>query len=683
LASWELQIEKARTQGAGPFTNPLGTVTSQVATLTVQPAGATPSVNILSGMTVQGVLQSGSQHRYYFEATAGGSIVAAMGTVTGTSFYPHVQVCGPDGQYVGGDWDLNGAGVTLTAAQSGTHYLVLREYGDDASGTYNVSLATFPAVQVVSAIIANAQSGETIEESLQVGGMHVVPISVNVGDRLIATMGRLDTAIYPVIELYRPNGSYQTGHIHHDVAAINVVAEQSGTHYLVLRESGNDAGGRYRFTLAVLPGLQVPSVEMTGIQSGEARQGTLVRSRFEIVPLDLPLGIRLIATMSELDTALYPMIELYRPNGSYQIGDSGYSVAGINALITAEGTHYLVLRDSGNDSAGRYTLSLTEGESVSYSITASSSPAAGGGVALSPLPNAEGKLAAGTKITFTATPAAGYYLKSWSGVDGHNGSTAWVTLLNNRTVTASFAQLAPHEDCGCPVEYLHHCTDPVTIASVKEQKARLTGKPAIQGGPAALDLTLIRRFRDEVLATTPEGRAIIDTFYGNAPELISHFVLDTELQAAAIDAIVGLQPTMTELLAGGEGTAISSNQVANVEALVTKLESMVGAELKTAIGEQLARVGELETLVGLAPSEARQAVIGLPFEITAATFDAEGRFGFRITGETTGTLKVQYTEDMVTWEDLELEAIQQLPADVTDDRPRAPVQRFYRVVLEP
>jgi hypothetical protein len=65
-----------------------------------------------------------------------------------------------------------------------------------------------------------------------------------------------------------------------------------------------------------------------------------------------------------------------------------------------------------------------------------------------------------------------------------------------------------------------------------------------------------------------------------------------------------------------------------------------------------------------------------------ASFDDTGRFVFRITGEAATNLKVQFSEDMLIWEDLELEAIQQLPADVTDDRPRAPVQRFYRVVRE-
>lgn len=45
------------------------------------------------------------------------------------------------------------------------------------------------------------------------------------------------------------------------------------------------------------------------------------------------------------------------------------------------------------------------------------------------------------QVTLTATPNTGYSFTSWSGVDSNSGTTAQVTMSNNKTVTANFSQI--------------------------------------------------------------------------------------------------------------------------------------------------------------------------------------------------------------------------------------------------
>jgi hypothetical protein len=55
----------------------------------------------------------------------------------------------------------------------------------------------------------------------------------------------------------------------------------------------------------------------------------------------------------------------------------------------------------------------------------------------------EGTFAQGTDVTLTATPAEGYEVGDWSGVDDSDGEMATVTMNSDRTVTVTFAPVEP------------------------------------------------------------------------------------------------------------------------------------------------------------------------------------------------------------------------------------------------
>jgi pectate lyase/NOL1/NOP2/fmu family ribosome biogenesis protein len=72
-----------------------------------------------------------------------------------------------------------------------------------------------------------------------------------------------------------------------------------------------------------------------------------------------------------------------------------------------------------------------------FTLTTASSPAAGGTV------NGAGTYNAGTVVTVTATPAAGYSFVNWSGAASGTNPTTTVTLNSNQAVTANFQAIAP------------------------------------------------------------------------------------------------------------------------------------------------------------------------------------------------------------------------------------------------
>ena len=74
---------------------------------------------------------------------------------------------------------------------------------------------------------------------------------------------------------------------------------------------------------------------------------------------------------------------------------------------------------------------------VTYTLTASASPAAGGTV------SGAGTYNSGTVLTLTATPAAGYTFTGWSGDVSGTGTSTTVTMNANKSVTANFQAISP------------------------------------------------------------------------------------------------------------------------------------------------------------------------------------------------------------------------------------------------
>ena len=85
-------------------------------------------------------------------------------------------------------------------------------------------------------------------------------------------------------------------------------------------------------------------------------------------------------------------------------------------------------------------LNISGPSPVTYNLTVTSNPTAGGSVTLAPTQPAEG-YAAGTSVQLTATAAGGYSFASWSGDLSGSINPDTITMDANKTITANFTEI--------------------------------------------------------------------------------------------------------------------------------------------------------------------------------------------------------------------------------------------------
>jgi Divergent InlB B-repeat domain len=327
---------------------------------------------------------------------------------------------------------------------------------------------------------------------------------------------------------------------------------------------------------------------------------------------------------------------------------------------------------------------------VTYPLTFASNPTDGGSIAPSPAPGADGNYAEGTAVTLIATANQGYYLQSWTGEDStgipFSPDVAQVVMSGPRNVTASFTLNSANTDCGCPIECLDFGFSGIGGFSGIMELSTIQRRITLQQAPPGnqIDLALLRTFRDQVLARTTQGQAIIDIFYKFSPEIIFHLATSTNVRSAAGQAILNLQPVLRDLVAGTGELTVSSNQVSAVVALIDKLNEVAGVELKSALQIYCDQEDSLESLIGKSSAQARLMILGIQLQIVNPKINSTGGLEFIVTGILpSGTLHAEYSDDLAKWNVLSLAPVTTLPATVRDDRPLATKQRYYRVVNAP
>ena len=195
-----------------------------------------------------------------------------------------------------------------------------------------------------------------------------------------------------------------------------------------------------------------------------------------------------------------------------------------------------------------------------------------------------------------------------------------------------------------------------------------------------IDLTLLRRFRDEVLLKTTRGKSITDRFYQNSLELLHHLAADSDLRAAAIQGIVSLQPVMQGMLTESGTQPMALNQIDPFNTFIQKLDAVAGVQLKSAIDGELARVGPLTNLAGSTSLQVRQKALGLPLQITHAGINLSGAFEFILLSELGQTNRVQWSLDLQQWNDLTSVFSATTATNLVDPAAVGSTRRFYRVV---
>ena len=102
------------------------------------------------------------------------------------------------------------------------------------------------------------------------------------------------------------------------------------------------------------------------------------------------------------------------------------------------------------------------------------------------------------------------------------------------------------------------------------------------GAKKGKNLSLLRKFRDDVLADSEMGQDYIFMLYNNSLEILILLLQNPPLMKETSRVIDGLFPGIHSLLDGG-GMKLSRKQLADVESLLAKFETKASPWLKTAI----------------------------------------------------------------------------------------------------
>ena len=162
------------------------------------------------------------------------------------------------------------------------------------------------------------------------------------------------------------------------------------------------------------------------------------------------------------------------------------------------------------------------------------------------------------------------------------------------------AQVTVLVDCGCSLEALQGCLNNGggKTASLEHE---------------AVDLALLRRFRDDVLRPTQHGARYTDLYYNTTPEIAWILIFDRPaLGAQAVRMVETLQPALRNVLDGDGSSVITQAQMDSVAAFFANLSAAGSASLQQLIADELTRVGALNDYAGLPVRHVLTAVLGEP-----------------------------------------------------------------------
>ena len=248
--------------------------------------------------------------------------------------------------------------------QSGTYTILIRDYQDNQTGQYHLSLAKIPGA-VTSPTDTDGGTilpAQTLTGTInQPSDSDMFQFSGNVGDRVVITTS--SAAVQPMIFLYPPGGggfeaSSQTisgsQQVDHQLL-------QSGTYTILIRDYQDNQTGQYHLSLAKIPGAVTSPTDTDGgtILPAQTLTGTINQpSDSDMFQFSGNVGDRVVITTSS--AAVQPMIFLYPPGGG-GFEASSQTISGsqqVDHQLLQSGTYTILIRDYQDNQTGAYNLTL-------------------------------------------------------------------------------------------------------------------------------------------------------------------------------------------------------------------------------------------------------------------------------------------------------------------------------------
>jgi hypothetical protein len=319
---------------------------------------------IASGQTIAASIATRTEvDSYTFTATAGGTALVTVADTSGNALYPLVQLYAPNGTRLSFGSDQVGTSVGHYALPAtGTYRVTVQDYYAATAGNYNITAARLGGAQVTGGDGGAIASGQTRSGTITAGDLDVFTFTGTAGGTALVTAADTSgSALYPLLELFGPNGarlSFNSDQV--GVAVGNYALPSTGTYYAVIRDYYADTPGSYNITLASLGGAQQTGTDGGAIASGQTRAATIGAGDLDVFTFSGTAGgTALVSAADTSGTALYPLLELFGPNGarlSFNSDQVGVAVG--NYALPSTGTYYAVIRDYYADTPGNYNITL-------------------------------------------------------------------------------------------------------------------------------------------------------------------------------------------------------------------------------------------------------------------------------------------------------------------------------------
>jgi len=315
---------------------------------------------IQSGETKTGTIGVGDLDACTFVANAGDSVTILM---AGSNIGPCLELQAPDGSVVAT------AGTTSSPAiidaqkvpQSGTYYIICRDYYGNGVGAYGVSLIKNPGspTSTQDADGGPIQSGETRTGTLGVGDLDACTFVASAGDSATILMATTNY-LYPCLELEAPDGSVVTTVHGGSYSSVTIDAQnltQDGTYYVICR----DYYGRYAGTYTITA--RYGEIACPRLTIGEPQTIVVSPAMPACYEVEVPVGAPSLFLTLQKDSAWYGELKLY--SGGNVVAQASGSTDFILQLPTpAAGVYQINVSGSGSAVLAAWTSlpELTLGE---------------------------------------------------------------------------------------------------------------------------------------------------------------------------------------------------------------------------------------------------------------------------------------------------------------------------------
>lgn len=217
--------------------------------------------------------------------------------------------------------------------------------------------------------VGTIRSGESIQGTINVGAdLDAATFSVSNKCTVQIRMGQEQVYLVPVIQLFDPSGNMVTNPFPVEYRAELTAPLTSTGIYTVVCNDKFNASGPYALSMVQIPG-EIPTANSTiadldlgAIIPGETLAGTINK------PGDLDVAVFTVVTddvvkltMTEVDTAINPVMELYDPAGNLvkQATDALQETVIITNTTTTNGIYTVICKDAEDRYNVSYTLSFT------------------------------------------------------------------------------------------------------------------------------------------------------------------------------------------------------------------------------------------------------------------------------------------------------------------------------------